>query len=79
LAADVQVLTVVLSTAGPEHAINFRVFYPNHGTEVALMPSLGPLNAAMQYLLHQLGQHEVTDGNCSLGRGNHIVISFQHL
>jgi hypothetical protein len=26
-----------------------------------------------------LGQHEVTDGNCSLGRGNHIVISFQHL
>jgi hypothetical protein len=35
LAADVQVLTVVLSTAGPEHDINFRVFYPDHNTKVA--------------------------------------------
>jgi hypothetical protein len=79
LAADVQVLTVVLSTAGPEHDINFRVFYPDHGTEVATMPSLGPLNASLQYLLLQLGQHEVTDGNCSLGEGYRIVISFRYL
>ncbi len=79
LATDVQVLTVVLSTASPKHDINFRVFYPDHDTKVASMPLLGPLNASLQYLLLQLGQHKVTDGNCSLVGGYRIVISFRHL
>ena len=79
MAADVQVLTVVLSSAGPEHDIDFKVFYPDHDTEVASMPSLGPLMATLQYLCLQLGKHEVTNGNCSLGNGFRIVISFRHL
>lgn len=75
-AADIQVLTVVLPTADSEHDITFKVYYPDHNTEVASMPSLGPLMATLQYLGLQLGLQEVTNGNCSLGNGFQIVISF---
>lgn len=77
-AIDTQVLTMVVSCAKPEHDINLRVYYPKESeTEIASIPSLGPVHAHLQYLLMQVAEHEVSNANCPRGEGYRIVISFR--
>ena len=77
---DVQVLTIVLSCAKPEHQVNLKIYYPKGSTkEIASLPSLGPVHAHLQYLLMQVAEHEVTNADCELGEGYRMVFSFRCL
>jgi len=78
-AGDVQVLTIVLTSAEPKHDIQFKVYYPDASVAQHLqasLASLGTLLGNLQYFLLQHGVHHATNGNCPIGHGYQIVVSF---
>lgn len=77
---DMNVLTMVISSSTPQNDINLKVYYPgDSGTEVASLPSLGPIHAHLQYYMMQLAEHMVTNGVGDIGEGYRIVLSFRTL
>jgi hypothetical protein len=46
---------------------------------VTSIPSLGPVQVHLQYLLMQVAEHKVTNANCELGEGYRIVFLFHCL
>jgi len=77
---DNKVLTMVMSSATLQDDINLKVYYPRGSeTEVASLPSVGPLMAHLQYFMMQLAEHEVTNGQGYIGEGYRIVFSFRCL
>ena len=77
---DTKVLTMVMSSATLQDDINLKVYYPRGSeTEIASLPSVGPLMAHLQYFMMQLAEHEVTNGQGDIGEGYRIVFSFRCL